>query len=63
MEEKTRLTQIVNKADVPARTRVNDLGAVEIFSQKLGKYLPLGDCKPKGDMQVYNIGMEPGNWY
>ncbi len=35
----------------------------QIYSPKLNKYVPLNSDNPKGTMQKYNIGMDPGSWY
>ena len=35
----------------------------EIFSPKLGKYIPLSSKESVGEIQKYNIGLAPGSWY
>ncbi|MEK6857880.1 MAG: hypothetical protein AABX39_04805 [Nanoarchaeota archaeon] len=55
------LTRIV-EAEKTEQTSKQD-GKVQIYSPKLGKYVPLESGKVKGEMQQYNIGIAPGSWY
>lgn len=65
------LTQTVEKENTGpvARDGSNVKGVEEkgappkIYSPKLDKYVPLDSGKPKGEMQKYNVGIDPGTWY
>ncbi len=63
------LTQIVEKENISSKLsedRTNYATNDEIptiYSQKLGKYVPLDSDNPKGEIQKYNVGMGPGSWY
>ncbi|MBS3108434.1 hypothetical protein J4409_01040 [Candidatus Woesearchaeota archaeon] len=35
----------------------------KVYSQKLGRYIPVTFGDTKGEIQKYNIGMGPGSWY
>ncbi|MFH1915764.1 MAG: hypothetical protein ABIJ21_00730 [Nanoarchaeota archaeon] len=35
---------------------------IEVYSEKLGGYITI-EKKPKGELQIYNVGLGPGNWY
>lgn len=38
-------------------------GVEEIYSPKLGKYVPLSSKESVGEIQKYNLGLAPGSWY
>ena len=60
------LTRILNKEDAKVAMSESDAEneqKIEVYSCKLGKYVSLGRKEAKGDMQKYNIGLGPGNWY
>ena len=45
-------------------TNSGEKGVVEeIYSPKLGKYVPLSSEESVGEIQKYNIGLAPGSWY
>lgn len=54
------LTEILETGE----TNSGETGVVEeIYSPKLGKYIPLSSKKSVGEIQKYNIGLAPGSWY
>lgn len=57
---KMSLTETLKTEETNAR----EIGVVEeIYSPKLGKYVPLSSKESVGEIQKYNIGLAPGSWY
>ena len=58
------ITEVVEKEIKTAKfVPKTELKSVEIYSPKLGGYVPVKAGESKGKIQHDNIGIGPGNWY
>jgi hypothetical protein len=53
----------INEIVEKEKTGSTPTTSVQAYSPKLGKTIKVYLGNPKGEVQKYNVGLGPGNWY